>query len=104
MAATPEAKVKAEIKAFLKSLTDCFFFSPIGGPFAQHGIPDIIVSLKGRFVAIEAKAPTKEPSERQVGTIERMRVGGAQVFVIDGLEGIGQLASWLIGVQALNYD
>jgi hypothetical protein len=65
MAATPEAKVKAAIKAFLKSLSDCFFFSPIGGPYAQHGIPDIVVSLRGKFVGIEVKAPGKEKNTTQ---------------------------------------
>ena len=101
---TPEGKIKADIKKLLaKYQGRIYYHMPVPSGYGEPTL-DFIGAFYGRFFAIEAKAPTKEPSERQVGTIERMRVGGAQVFVIDGLEGIGQLASWLIGVQALNYD
>ena len=65
MAQTPEGKAKTAIKAFLKELPDCWFFSPIGGPFATHGVPDIVCSIKGRFVGVEVKAPGKERNTTQ---------------------------------------
>jgi hypothetical protein len=60
VATTPEGKAKAAIKAFLKSLPDCWFFMPVGGAFSVAGIPDIVAVIRGRFVAIECKAPGKE--------------------------------------------
>ena len=88
MAATPEAKVKAAIKAFLKSLTGCWFFSPIGGPFATHGVPDLIVVIRGRFVGIECKAPGKEnnTTANQDVALENIRKAGGVAFVASSVE------------------
>lgn len=57
---TPEGKVKAKIKAYLKTIPNCWFFMPIGGPYTTHGVPDIVGSVDGYFFAIECKAPGKE--------------------------------------------
>jgi hypothetical protein len=88
MAATPEAKVKAKIKDYLMSLADCFFFSPIGGPYTTAGIPDIVVCLKGRFVAIEVKAPgkTKNTTPLQDYALGRIRQTGGIAFVADSVD------------------
>jgi hypothetical protein len=60
MATTPEGRVKAAIKKFLKTVPDCWFFMPIGGPYTTHGIPDIVGVVQGKFFSIECKAPGKE--------------------------------------------
>lgn len=60
MAQTPEGKVKAKIKLYLKTLPDCWFYMPVQNGMGVVGIPDIIAVIKGRFVAIETKAPGKE--------------------------------------------
>ena len=88
MAATPEAKVKDKIKAYLKTLADCFFFSPIGGPFTQAGIPDIVVCLKGKFVGIEVKAPgkVKNTTKSQNYVLECIRNSGGVSFVADSVD------------------
>jgi hypothetical protein len=88
MAETPEGAAKRKIKAFLKSLTDCFFFSPIGGPFAAHGIPDLVVCLRGRFVGIEVKAPGKEnnTTANQDVALENIRACGGVAFVASSVD------------------
>lgn len=88
MAETPEGKAKRLIKAFLKTLTDCFFFSPIGGPFATHGIPDLVVCLKGRFVGIEVKRPGNESGTTalQERALETIRECGGVAFVASSVE------------------
>jgi len=55
MAATPEAKVKAKIKAILKE-NDVYYAMPIGTGYGNSGVPDFLCCVAGRFVAIEAKA------------------------------------------------
>lgn len=57
---TPEGRVKAAIKKFLKTVPGCWFFMPIGGPYSAHGIPDIVGLVNGRMFGIECKAPGKE--------------------------------------------
>jgi len=70
---TPEGRVKTKIKAYLKSLSDCWFFMPIGGPYSVQGIPDIVGCASGWFFAIEVKAPGKE---RNTTELQKMQIDG----------------------------
>ena len=55
MAATPESKVKAKIKAILKE-HGVYYAMPIGTGYGNAGVPDFLCCFNGRFLAIEAKA------------------------------------------------
>lgn len=55
---------------------------PVPGGYGRPML-DYIGALHGRAFAIETKAPGKEPSPRQQGTIGDMRAAGIMVFVID---------------------
>lgn len=55
MAATPESKVKAKIKAILK-VHGVYYAMPIGTGYGNAGVPDFLCCYEGRFLAIEAKA------------------------------------------------
>lgn len=88
MAATPEAKVKAKIKAYLKTLPNCWWFMPIGGAYTTQGIPDIVGCVGGRMFAIECKAPGRESQttklqKLQIAAIEQV---GAVAFVASDVE------------------
>lgn len=88
MAKTPEGKVKDAIKAFLKSLPGCWFFMPVSNGMGAHGVPDFIGVYRGRFFAIEAKAPGKEKNttplqDRVIGLI---RAAGGHVVVASDLQ------------------
>jgi hypothetical protein len=79
---TPEGKVKAKIKAILKS-RGVWFFCPIPMGLGVHGIPDFIgCAPGGRFVAIEAKAHPNKPT-------------ALQARVLDILHKIGAIALWV---------
>jgi len=56
---------------------------------------DFIVCINGRFVAIETKAPGKKPTQRQLLTMDAMRVAGAWVFLVDGDESLARLDATL---------
>lgn len=73
MATTPEGRAKAKIKTYLKSIEDCWFFMPIGGPYSVQGIPDIVGCISGRFFAIEVKAPGKENNTTE---LQKMQING----------------------------
>lgn len=60
MASTPEGRVKAQIKTYLKSLKGCWFYMPVQNGMGMVGIPDIIGVWQGQFFGIECKAPGKE--------------------------------------------
>ncbi len=52
----PEAKVKKKIREFLDPL-GAKVVAPIGTVYGKAGVSDLLVCLKGHFVAIEVKAP-----------------------------------------------
>lgn len=60
---------------------------------------DYLICFRGRFIAIEAKAPGKKPTERQRMIIEKIRSCGGDVFLIDGEEGLEQLAHHLESIK-----
>ena len=69
----PEAKVKKKITAYLRA-EGIWYCMPNAGPYGQHGIPDILSCVDGKFLAIEVKAPGKETNvsanqERQLNSI-----------------------------------
>jgi len=64
MASTPEAKVKAKIKAILKT-HGVYYAMPIGTGLGNSGVPDFLCCVHGFFVAIEAKAGKGEPTALQ---------------------------------------
>jgi hypothetical protein len=79
---TPEAKVKRLVKKALDSLgPDCWRFMPVQTGF---GVPalDYLLCIRGRFVAIETKAPGKKLTPMQEGTKAAMEAAGGIVLVV----------------------
>ena len=50
--------------------------------FNEHGIPDIIICLKGLFIAIELKTEEGKPSALQLWNIEEIKKSGGQAIVL----------------------
>lgn len=95
---TPEGKVKAAIKDWLKK-QGAWYFMPImaGG----NGVPDFITCIGGKFVAIEAKAPGRRGEKNrgcsglQVMQMEKIRAAGGVAVVVDGIEDLRDLEALL---------
>lgn len=47
-----------------------------------HGIPDLILCLKGKFVAIELKNEDGKPSALQLYNIEKIKQSDGQAFIL----------------------
>lgn len=88
---TPEGKVKEKISALLKK-HGCYYEMPVPTGFGKSGL-DYTGCSKGRFFAVEAKAPGKKPTPRQELTIQSILKAGGAVFVVDG--GLSELEEWL---------
>lgn len=82
--ATPESKVKAKVKDYLKA-RNIWHFMPVSNGMGMHGIPDIIAVMDGRFVAIECKAPGKRShtTELQKMQIAAINAAGGLAIVVD---------------------
>lgn len=92
MAATPESKVKAQIKRWLEARS-AYYTMPIGGQYSTVGVPDFLCCINGQFLAIEAKAPGRRstvtvPQQRQMKLIQD--AGGVALLVDD----VAQLDEW----------
>lgn len=81
---TEENKVKRKIREVLNKFhPDLYDFMPVQFGYGMKTL-DYLMCMKGRFVAIEAKAPGKEPTPLQEESIRQIRAAGGKVFVIDG--------------------
>lgn len=81
---TPEGKVKADVKAWLKQ-RGAYFFMPVQTGLGSTTL-DLLVCLSGRFVAIETKAPGKKPTARQEIIIASIRSAGGVAIVVHDID------------------
>lgn len=82
MAATPEAKVKAKIKAILKE-HNVYFAMPMGTGYGNSGVPDFLCCVGGQFLAIEAKAGKGIPTALQEKNLRDIKEAGGVAVVIN---------------------
>jgi hypothetical protein len=90
---TPEGKVKAKVKAVLKSY-GAYWHCPVQNGMGSPSL-DFVGCYYGLFYAIETKAGNKRPTPRQEMTIEDMVEAGGKVFVINEVTGTEELEAWL---------
>ena len=81
MSQTPEAKVKAKIKAILKE-HNTYFAMPIGTGLGNSGVPDFLVCHNGKFLGIEAKAGKGKTTALQEKNLRDIDRAGGLTLVI----------------------
>ena len=81
MAQTPEGKVKDKIKKILKA-HGIYYAMPMGTGFGNAGVPDFLICVKGRFIAVEAKAGKGKTTALQEKNIREIQEAGGDAFVI----------------------
>ena len=77
-----ENEIVKQVKEYLKSVKDCFFWKEHGGQFGTAGIPDIIACVRGRFVAFEVKTATGKVTVLQAVTIRKIQAAGGIAAVV----------------------
>jgi Holliday junction resolvase len=82
MAATPESKVKAKIKAILKA-HGVYYAMPIGTGYGNSGVPDFLCCLNGKFFAIEAKAGKGTTTSLQEKNLKNIIESGGDAWVVN---------------------
>lgn len=88
---TPEGKIKALINHVLaKHKPMLYSFMPVPTGFQAHSV-DYFVCCKGRFIAIEAKAPGGKPTARQDYILALIRAAGGTTFVVSNDAEVKQL-------------
>lgn len=82
MADTPEAKVKKRIKKLLAEY-NVYYAMPIGSMFGNSGVPDFLCCVRGRFLAIEAKAGKGRTTALQEKHLKDIQVAGGVALVVN---------------------
>lgn len=96
MAKTPEGEVKAEIKKFLDSRPELYYFMPVQAGYGKRGL-DFFICYRGCFIAIEAKRPGGGPKRFQSDLISTIRTAGGFAISIDNVEDVIQLINYIEG-------
>lgn len=91
--ATPEGKVKNEVKKILQEYM-AYYFMPVQAGFGMPAL-DFHCICRGVGFCIETKAPGKKATPRQEVTIIGIEAAGGKCFVIDGEAGYRELREWL---------
>jgi len=94
---TPEGKVKLDVKKYLNSLNNCWYYMPVNTH--MRGIPDFVGCLNGKFFSIETKAEGKKPTDLQLDTHDEIRKAKGLVFVIVGRNDLSEFIHWSKNVQ-----
>lgn len=89
MSTTPEGKVKKQVREFLRK-HDIWFYQPVQNGMGVVGIPDFICCWKGRFIAIETKAPGKmsQVTPNQQRVLDAIREHGGLALVVDSVDSL----------------
>ena len=97
MAMTPEGRVKAAVKKWLKE-RKIYYYCPMQNGMGVVGIPDFVCCWEGHFMAIETKAPGKRSnvSANQQNQIDQIIAAGGSAYVIDDVEQLKALEVALI--------
>lgn len=94
MAMTPEGRVKAAVKKWLKE-RGIWFYMPVQNGMGVTGVPDFICCWRGSFLSIETKAPGKRnnlsANQERIGQL--IRDAGGIWLVVDDVEQLKVLAS-----------
>ena len=76
MSRTPEGKVKDKIKELFANISKRYpgrlwYCMPMGQLYGKRGVPDFLVCLNGKFLAIEAKA-----EGGKLAAMQKLELGG----------------------------
>lgn len=82
---TPEAAIKARIRAYLVDEKKAYYFAPVQMGMGVSTL-DILCCIAGRFVGIEVKVPGKKPTPRQNFNIKAINDAGGVAFWTDSLD------------------
>ena len=86
-----EKSIENKIKQYLKTVEDLYFFKEHGGLYGTAGVPDIICCYKGRFIALEVKAPDGKATALQDATIRRIIGAGGIARIVRSLEEVKEI-------------
>ena len=71
-----EKNFENKVKSFLENIGAWYIKYWAGAKYTKEGIPDILACIKGKFYAIEIKAPNGRPKLLQLIKLRKIRNAG----------------------------
>ena len=90
---TPEGKVKAEVKKYLKKI-GAYYFMPVQTGYGAAGV-DFYICYEGWFIAVETKAGEAIPKPRQRKVLEDVDSCGGLSLCINDVESLRRCIEWI---------
>lgn len=86
-ARTPEGKVKDEVRKIFQSINDkwpgrLWYCMPMGQLYGKRGVPDFLVCVNGKFLAIETKAAGGKLSAMQKLELRKIAEAGGYNLIV----------------------
>lgn len=92
---TPEGRVKKKVKDLFETFPgQLYYHMPVQNGMGRPSL-DFIGCVKGRFFAVETKAPGGQVTARQKLTMGDMKSAGGKVFVVQTQDDLDDLKHWL---------
>ena len=80
-----ESKVHSWLKKNLeKRYNPAWIYKAPSGRYARKGVPDFLVCIKGRFIAIEVKRVSGNPTPAQIEELRKLNLSGALSIILFG--------------------
>lgn len=76
-----EKNFENKVKRFL-SAEGCYFVKQFGCAFTKSGVPDLLICVNGKFVAVELKATKGKPSMLQLINLEQIKKSGGISMIL----------------------
>jgi hypothetical protein len=94
--ATPEGRTKGKLKRILSGYTGIYTYWPVPSGYGSTTL-DVLGCYRGRFFAVETKAPGKKPTLRQTTQIENIELAMGKTFVVIGVDSpvFDEITRWL---------
>lgn len=92
MAMTPEGRVKEAVKKYLNGI-GAWWYMPVSNGMGRVGCPDFLICYKGRFLAVETKAPGKRgnTTPNQDRELEGIKRADGLALVVDDVEQLKEM-------------
>ena len=78
-----ESEIQTKILRWAEKISEVWIVKYPGGTYGRKGVPDLILSVKGRFLAIEVKKPGGKPSQIQLLEREKIRSTGSRSEIVE---------------------
>lgn len=86
-----ESTIQRAILDYLNSLPHCYAVSNHGSAWQGAGRPDIFASYRGRFLALEVKTETGQPTKLQLHELTKWQEAKAIAEVVRSVDDVKDL-------------